>query len=135
MKMRAGLWIDHKKALIVLIIDGKEKMLTVQSDFEKILRPEGGECESNIHGRSDFPKYDIDERDIKGHLNNYLDKVINLVRDVESVYILGPGGVKGELAKRIEKSGFKGQISAVENAEKMTDPQLIAKVKKYFKID
>ncbi|MCX5782554.1 MAG: hypothetical protein NT145_07655 [Elusimicrobia bacterium] len=132
MKVNVGLWIDHKKAVIVFITEGKEKRSVVESGLEKMFRAEQGKGSGDSHGRYDFPKYDINDRDFRGHLNNYLDKVVKYLRGVESVLIFGPGETKKELVKRIKKSNLKGSIMAVEPADKITDRQIAAKVRKYF---
>jgi hypothetical protein len=65
-------------------------------------------------------------------LNTYYDAVIQAVHDVQSILIFGPGEAKGEFKKRLEKNKFGGRIAAVEPADKMTDPQIAAKVRGYF---
>ena len=67
-----------------------------------------------------------------GHLNTYYEKVISCLRDAESIFLFGPGEAKGELEKRIEKDNLGDHIVGVETADKMTDPQIVAKVKEHF---
>jgi hypothetical protein len=52
--------------------------------------------------------------------------------NLDSLLILGPGEAKGELVKRIKKNKINGQILAIEPVDKMTDPQIVAKVRQYF---
>jgi hypothetical protein len=54
------------------------------------------------------------------------------VRNAESLVILGPGEAKGELRKRLVKNKLGGRVAAVETADKMTDRQIVAKVREYF---
>ena len=42
MKRAAGLWIDHRKALIVFISDDGEESKEIESDMEKHTRFSGG---------------------------------------------------------------------------------------------
>jgi len=42
MSKQAGLWIDHRKAVIVLITDQGEEVKTITSDMEKHVRFTGG---------------------------------------------------------------------------------------------
>jgi hypothetical protein len=48
------------------------------------------------------------------------------------VLLLGPGEAKGELHKRVVKSKLNARVDAVETADKMTDPQIAAKVRAHF---
>jgi hypothetical protein len=69
---------------------------------------------------------------LTGHLNSYYDEVISCIRDAESILIFGPGEAKGELKKRLEKDNLGGCIVGIETSDKMTDPQIVAKVRAHF---
>jgi hypothetical protein len=77
------------------------------------------------------PADDSQERGLTGHLDKYYDEVILHLRDAEVILIFGPGEAKGELIKRIERDKLSGRIAGVETADKMTVPQIAAKVRKY----
>ena len=49
--------------------------------------------------------------------------------DAETILIFGPGEAKGELKKRMERDKIGIRIVAMETADKMTEPQIVAKVK------
>ncbi len=133
MKVYAGLWIDHKKAVIVSIAGREEKRWGIDSGLEKIFRRvQKAKGSGDTHGRYDFPRYDINDRDFRGYLNNYLDKVAKYLRGVESVLIFGPGESKAELVKRIGKTDPNMHIADIITVDKMTDRQIAAKVRKYF---
>ncbi len=46
--------------------------------------------------------------------------------------IFGPGEAKGELEKRIAHEKVKVQIVGIETTDKMTDLQIVTKVRNYF---
>jgi hypothetical protein len=122
MKTTVGLWIDHRKAVIVFV-EGEEEEIKVISSQEE-----------NHHGHSGVskPADDLRQRELTGHLNNYYDEVVSCIRDAESILIFGPGEAKGELKKRLEKDNLGGCIVGIEPADKMTDPQIVAKVREHF---
>ena len=68
-----------------------------------------------------------------GQLNIYYDAVIASIRDADSILLFGPGEAKGEMQERIEKSNLRGRIVAVETVDKMTDRQIAAKARQYFR--
>jgi hypothetical protein len=128
----AGLWIDHKKALIVVVTDKGEEVKLVVSKVEKQLRRTGdsplkGSYESRI-----VPADDSRERKFSGDLSIYYETVIAGLRDSDSIMIFGPGEAKGELKKRLIKDRLGERIVMTETADKMTDRQIAAKVRKYF---
>jgi hypothetical protein len=45
---------------------------------------------------------------------------------------MGPGEAKLEFEKRLARENVKIPVVGVETADKMTEPQLAAKVRKYF---
>jgi len=75
------------------------------------------------------PADDTRERDYMGHLANYYDEVIACIGDAETILIFGPGEAKGELKKRMEREKIGIRIVAMETADKMTEAQIVAKLK------
>jgi hypothetical protein len=126
MNKQAGLWIDHRKAIIVLITDEGEEVKKIASNMEKHVRFTDGD------GSADGSSEDVRDRQFGNHLNSYYDQVIAVVRDADSIQIFGPGEAKGELEKRIEHEGLKAHILAIETVDKMTDRQITAKVREHF---
>ena len=126
MKSAAGLWIDHREAVIVLVTDGGEETRRIESGMEKHVRFSGGSRAEE--GKAD----DQRDRQYTGHLNNYYDAVISHIRDAESILIFGPGEAKGALEKCLAGKGLSGCIVGIETVDKMTDRQIAAKVRQRF---
>jgi hypothetical protein len=132
MKTRAGIWIDRKKAVLVFISGNTIKKKLIRSDVEKQLR-RYDENNSNLpFSPMLVPADDIQQRHMEMHLNKFFDEVISNIRDAEEVLLFGPGVTKIELSKRIEKNKINGTVEDIETTDKMTDPQIIAKVKQYY---
>jgi len=132
MRTKMGLWIDHRKAVIVAVTDEGEEIGLILSKVEKQLRRSGN---SPLKGRYDSRRVPSDssrQRTFTRHLNIYYEAVIACLRDAESILIFGPGEAKGELQKRLEKGKLGGRIAAVETVDKMTDRQIAAKVREHF---
>jgi hypothetical protein len=69
---------------------------------------------------------------LTGRLNGFYDEVISRIRGAEEIFILGPGEAKGELKKRLETNYLGRRTVGVEACDKMTDPQIVAKVGEHF---
>ena len=126
MKKQAGLWIDHRKAVIVIVTEAGEEIKEITSNMEKHVRFSGG-TESE-----DGSSEDVRDRQFGSHLDSYYDRVVTVLRGADSIQIFGPGEAKGELKKRLEHEGLKGHVLAVETMDKMTDRQISAKVRERF---
>jgi hypothetical protein len=130
MKNAAGLWIDHRKAVIVVVTDQDEETRLIISKAEKQLRRTGDSPLKGSYEPQQVPASDSRQRTFTGHLNVYYDAVIASIRNVESILIFGPGEAKGELKERLEKINLGGRIIGIETADKMTDRQIAAKVRR-----
>jgi stalled ribosome rescue protein Dom34 len=120
MKRNMGVWIDHRKAVIVRMTDHAEEIQTILSDMEKHVRHPRGKPE------------DQEEHRYTNHLHEYYAKVIVSLHDADSILILGPGEAKGELKTLLENEALGGRIAGIGTVDKMTDPQLAAEIRKYF---
>ena len=132
MKTIAGLWIDHRKAVIATVSDKGEETKVIESNVEKHSGRVAGVRSTTPYESQKVPADDLREREFTSHLHGYYDEVIAAIRDADSILIFGPGEAKGELKSRLEKHKLGGRIMAVEAADKMTDRQIAAKVRGYF---
>lgn len=129
MKTQAGLWIDHREAIIVMITNGDEQITQVPSGSGKHIRYSGSSHSTTPEGLKEVTAEDQRDRKFTNLLNGYYDEVIAVIREADSIQIYGPGEAKGELEKRLELKGLKNHIITVEAADRMTQNQISAKVR------
>lgn len=127
-----GLWIDHRKALIVAVTNKGQEIRLIISKVEKQLGRSGGKRSTTSYESQIVPADDSRQKIFTGHLNIYYDAVIASIGDAESILIFGPGDAKGELKKRLKRNNLGGRIVGIETVDKMTDRQIAAKVRKCF---
>jgi stalled ribosome rescue protein Dom34 len=119
MKNNAGLWIDHANAVIVLLKDSDEEIINIKSDTKN-------------HPHSNEVADDIRLSVATEYLNRYYDEIISCIGAAKSIFIFGPGEAKGELKKRFDDNNHSEKTIFVETADKMTEPQIVAKVRNHF---
>jgi stalled ribosome rescue protein Dom34 len=124
MKKEVGLWIDHKKAVIFSLADEGAEIKRISSEFKKNVRFSGGAQKESLE--------EYEDKRLTGHLNNYYDEVVNYICDAESILIFGPGEAKDELKKRLESRKLYQKVVGFETADKMTDNQIVVKVRQRF---
>jgi len=132
MTTNAGLWIDHRKAVIVTIVDKQVSTRQIDSDVERHVRLSGGSASGGSHGSRTGAPEDTRERHFEGQLDKYYDEVVKSIQGAEGILILGPGEAKGELKSRLEHDGLGARVLEVVTADKMTDPQIVARVRERF---
>jgi hypothetical protein len=115
-----GVWIDHRKAVIVSISGDVENIHSIVSDVEKHVRHSG-----------DSPE-DRQEHRFSNHLKAYFENVITHLRDADAIFLFGPGEAKGEIKSRLEHDSMGAKIVGFETVDKMTDNQIAAKVREHF---
>ena len=129
-----GIWIDHRKAVIVASDEKKQPIVHVESDVEGHVRLKGGARSKTPYGPQDVSSESKREERYKHHLREYYKRVIELVSDADSILVFGPGEAKLEFVKEMRKSKeLAHKIAGVETVDKMTDPQIAQKVKSYFR--
>ena len=131
MEKQIGLWIDHKKAVIVFLENGKEEIKQIPSNLEKHARFRGGARAKTPYGAQFFTAETQIDRHVKEQLHKYYQQVISAIGSTTSLLVFGSGEAKQELEKYLHE---KGQIKNIhiETADKMTERQIIAKVRDYF---
>lgn len=133
MKQKVGVWIDHRKAILVNIENDRETIKVIESNVEKRVRLSGGSRTASPYGPQDVASESKRDDRYRHHLDAYYGEVIRAIREADSLLIFGPGEAKGELKKAIEESKDpRRRIVAVESADKMTQRQIAAKVRDYF---
>jgi hypothetical protein len=127
MNHNIGIWIDHKKAVIVSASANRVTTTTLESEVGAHPRYAG---QQDGGGEK---KYEERHRQ---HLDQYYDEVISRLTEYDGLLIFGPGEAKLELKERLSRSKTHSERTvAVETTDKLTDPQIVAKVKEHFGID
>ena len=102
MRTKVGVWIDHGKAILVVISDKGEKMSLI------------------FH------------RPSTGKLNIYYDAVMTCIRDEESILIFGPIEANAEFKKHLETNNLGERIVGMVTVDNMTERQIEAKVRQHI---
>lgn len=132
MNKQIGIWIDHKKAVMLTLSDDGESMQVIESGIDRHSSIRGA-IRSRMPYSAQYPKGDDQlDKQFEGYLNKYYEKVLTHLRGADTVWIIGPGEAKRELKKHLENRKNHILITGIESADKMTDRQIAAKIRKYF---
>jgi hypothetical protein len=132
MKTNIGLWIDHRRAVIVLESSAGEEVNVILSDADRQPGRIHGERSTAAYESLQVEADDVKERKFTSHLHQYYEEVVACVRHAEGLLVFGPGEAKGQLVKELERALPKGFIVTVETADKMTDRHIAAHVRDHF---
>ncbi len=132
MKKEVGLWIDHRKTVIVTVENEVEVTREIRSNMEKHVRFSSGTQANTSDNSQGSTAEDMRDRQFGDHLGRYYEGIVSFIRDADSIYIFGPGEAKVELENRLKRDELGGRIVGVESVDKMTDRQIAAKVRDHF---
>ena len=130
MDQNIGLWIDHKQAFLIWL--DRKKVEVIPSNLEPRIHSSGG---ARIGGRYNQNldselKHD-DHYNIQ--LSRYYERVIKIIHNADSIFIMGPGEAKLELKNAIKnRKDMIKKLLKIETADKMTKNQMVARVKEFF---
>jgi hypothetical protein len=126
MNEQVGIWIDHERAIVVFASEGRVRTQTLDSHV-------GGH--PHYSGQQDGGGEKKYEERHGEHLDRFYDEVIRELADSDELLIFGPGEAKLELKARLNRSKPQSARTVrVETADKLTNPQIVAKVKAHFGI-
>jgi len=127
MNKKVGLWLDRNKAVIVSITHNGEERKRITSDMEHYV------LYSDVIPGDGSPE-NLRDRRFWNHLGEYYDKIIAHIHDASEIQIFGPEVAKYELQKHLESEGLSEHIVSIEDADNLTDLQIVTRVEKRFPI-
>ncbi len=130
MDRNVGLWIDHKQAYIIWYEN--DKIEVILSNIEPPAHFSGGtQLGGKLNQKGDLELRHNDR--YKLQLTKYYQQIIAKLRDVDSIFIMGPGEAKIEFEKTLKKhKDMQNRLLKSETTDKMTMNQMIAHVRKFY---
>ena len=131
---KAGIWINHNCAHVYQLNDNYQYELKTFFS-EPAQSPEERTGKKHSRFKRMFMNQDRIQRREHQKMLKFFDLITQQIRDINYLYLFGPGSSKHELSNFVEKSGKKFSINvmAVDAADKMTPAQMLEQVKNYFK--
>jgi len=127
----AGIWLDHRRAVVVNFTAQGHRLEKFQSGLRMLLKDIDGSQQRSLFGTKSKgargPKPAPAE---KADLSAFLEDVAAAVQNADSIAVIGPGQAKSDLRTHLEKWKLDDRIVSVEPAERMSDRQLVAHFQK-----
>jgi len=132
-KKQAGVWIDGKKAIVVILNERTAQVSEITSHIEDSQHHEKQSDKGSFMGHHHISHEKTFEERKKNQLHAYLIHVIASLSGITDLYICGPGEIKIHLKKAVESDyNLRSSLREVNACEQMTENQLVAKVKDFF---
>ena len=129
-----GIWLDHRQAYLIWM----DEQGVAEVRHTEAAPAEGGEkADRTVAGKTGVygavaPHTTVEQKR-RQQARRLYDRIIRTMRGGPQVYVFGPGQAKKELQSRLsEHKEFSGRVVAAESAGKMSEAQMVARVKKFF---
>jgi stalled ribosome rescue protein Dom34 len=131
MDRNVGLWIDHKQAYLIWYKEGRVDVIS--SNIEPPEHFSGGtQLGGKLNQKGDMELHHNDRYRLM--LTKFYKQVVASLKDVNSIFIMGPGEAKVEFEKVLKRhKAMQKRLLKVETADKMTKNQMLAHVRKFYK--
>jgi len=128
-----GVWIDGSGAALVFVGGGEVSVRRIESGVESRFRTSGGSRGKTPYGPQQVASESKAEQRRKHQYDRYFREVVEAIASAHDILILGPGETKLHLATAIrQERALSARLRKVETADRMTERQLVAKVKNFF---
>jgi hypothetical protein len=134
---KMGIWIDHRKAIMVSLNGGGEnhKVDHIESGAENHYHFHGGAKSAGTSVAQSIVKEQTSDERRKHQYHEFYQRVIELCDKPGHLYIFGPAEAKLELKKEMDKiKESRVTIDAVDACDKLTEHEIISKVKNHFHV-
>ena len=131
-----GIWIDREKALIVSLENDNETFKTISSNIEHF-KAHGGSGTKLKGGPQDVVQDSKYLEREKQQLKQYFKAIASQINDTNALVIFGPADTNEKFSKELHKNykSLSSKIKGVEKADSMTENQIKAYVRNFFKLN
>jgi len=134
MKKQTGIWLDKEKAVVITLNDHEYKLKIIESDIQTKERYDGEKKKFGRFGSQFLNEETKKKRRVEEQTVKYLKRIFNDVKNVHEIVLFGPASLKRKLAELIKSdSQMSEKLKAVKTADIMTQKQMVAWVKKFYK--
>ncbi|MFT7611240.1 MAG: stalled ribosome rescue protein Dom34 [Parvicellaceae bacterium] len=130
---KIGIWLDKRKASIVKLEGKNEILTTIDSNVEEYHLHGGSRSKTAYGPQETVSETKLNERK-KHQLKKYFENIVSEVKDASSLIVFGPSEAKVGLNNYLKQiPDLKNKVTSIETADVMTDNQLKAFVRHFFR--
>ncbi|WP_166264660.1 hypothetical protein [Marinobacter caseinilyticus] len=103
MKHYTGVWMDHRKAIIVRLETGEPQIVTVTSDAHRPSKSSGGHHQKAPNAHQDVVAEDHRQHRYLQEMNTFYEKIFQHLLTADEMLLLGPGQSKKKFNHFVEQ--------------------------------
>jgi hypothetical protein len=133
MKKNIGIWIDQRKAVVVVGSGESAEIRIIHSHADRQPGRINGLRSTAPYEALKVEADDVSQRKFTQEMSHYFDEILSIISGAQRLLIFGPGEARMHLHKRIASELASTCDIQVEPADKLTDRQIAAHVREHFK--
>ena len=135
-KKRVGVWLDHSKAHFIDLSQGPAIVETAFSSKESEVRYQGETGNGTLLGNNRATNSESHAHNrAQEIMQEYYHVLTDRLKNYDDILLFGAGGAKDELYNKLSTDKhFADKNIRVETADKLTENQMVARVKTYFNV-
>ncbi len=133
---KIGVWLDKEKAHIVTLENNTEKFNTIKSEVENY-HPSGGFGLGYRGSPQDVVQENKYMNREKQQLKLYFENIVSEIKDADTIVLFGPAQTGEKFRKELEEQykNVSAKVKGLQKADSMTENQIIAWVKDFYKLN
>lgn len=132
MTTQAGIWMDHQKAITVILNNDQVDLAIIESNTKPPSKTSGGHRQVSPYSHQDVVAEDHRKRHFEEELSRYFGKILHRIRSSTDLVLLGPGQAKKEFKNYLHDQSPDIQLRECKSAERMTDAEFTRYVCNFF---
>jgi stalled ribosome rescue protein Dom34 len=130
--IHTGIWLDKERALILTLNNEKETLTTINSEIENYHPTSNKTAGGPLEISKDRKYLEREKQQFKA----YFKELVSVIMDTDALVIFGPAETKDKFSKELSENHNKlsTKIKGVKKADSMTENQMKAWVKDFFKL-
>ncbi|HOY67830.1 MAG TPA: hypothetical protein PLP29_13165 [Candidatus Ozemobacteraceae bacterium] len=132
MEKKVGVWVDHRKAVIVTLTQDQETVHVISSEAETGAHASAGDGPRAQYGAQAMYADDTLQNKSSIHLKKYYNDIVAHLNNADSIMLMGPGEAKLELQRNLVRHMMGGKILDVRPADRMTVREVTLDVRAWY---
>jgi stalled ribosome rescue protein Dom34 len=132
MTTQAGVWMDYRKAVAVILNNGHVDLNIIESETEAPSRSSGGHHQVSPYSHQDVVAEDHRKHRFEGELNKYFERITRRLKSSSELVLLGPGQAKKEFQNYLRGQHAAVKVRECKASQAMSNTELAQYVSKFY---
>lgn len=132
MATQAGIWMDYRKAITVILNNDKVDLAVIESNTKAPSKTSGGHHQVSPYSHQDVVAEDHRKRQFEGDLGHYFERILRRIRASSDLVLVGPGQAKKEFQNYLKEQHPQIRLKECKSVENMSNAEFTRYVCKVY---